>query len=71
MLRIACGNPNCTSPNVVATYSHAHPTGPKKWTSPAVGPDPKGAPAPQPCPDDAVRCDPESWSCTTCGWVKQ
>jgi len=72
MPRIACENPNCPGPpDVVATYSHAHPTGPRTWTAPAEGPTPDGAPHPQPCPDESVSCAAISVNCRTCGWAKQ
>ena len=70
MARIACGN-RCANPNVVAIYSHACPTGvTKKWSGPAEGSNPDGAPHPDPCPSDAMGSTVIAAICTTCGWVQ-
>ncbi len=67
---IQCPKAGCPGP-VTATYKHVHADGTtKEWTAPAVGPDPHGVPQPQPCPDDAVSCQAESWKCNTCGSAK-
>ncbi len=72
MPNIECGNKDCPGPpHVVAIYKHDHAGAARRWTvDPAVGPDPKGVPQPQPCPDDAVACTVESWLCMACGTVK-
>lgn len=70
-VRIQCQNQSCLGPSdVIATYRHAHATGPKTWTAPAVGPTPDSSPHPQPCPDDSVSCAAISVKCNTCGWTK-
>jgi hypothetical protein len=66
---IRCNTKGCPGP-VVATYSHAHPGGPRTWTAPAVGPTPDGAPFPQPCPDDGTMCNATQVKCDKCNWTK-
>jgi len=66
---ISCGSKGCPGP-VIATYSHAHPSGPKTWTAPAVGPKPDGAPFPDPCPDDGTMCNATKVKCDSCGWTR-